>query len=139
MEIEAIPDTGVYEKDLREFKIVKKKDETHYYVKLVNNGGRCPSCGKFIKDVIEYKPKLIRHDTHKKIHYSARRYVCECNQTFYEEDPFCEDEIDISTHCVKRILEELKRYNHTFLEVAQRFDISATKIIEIFDRHVQIQ
>ena len=48
MEVELIPDTGVYEKDVKKFKLVRKDNgETHYYVTLKNNGGRCPICGKF--------------------------------------------------------------------------------------------
>ena len=140
MEIEVIPNTGVYRKDAKEFKMVRKKnDETHYYVTLVNNGGRCPCCGTYTKGCKDLKPKRIIHDEKVIIHYSARRLKCKCNKTFYEDNPFCDDESNISTYCVKRILEELKRYNHTFLEVAQRFDISVTKVIEIFDTHVQIK
>ena len=55
--------------------MLKRKDETHYYVKLVNDGARCPECGKFINKVKEYKLKIIIHDKDKKIHYSARRFT----------------------------------------------------------------
>lgn len=140
MEIEVIPDTGIYEKDVKKIKSVRKDNgETHYYVTLKNNGGRCPSCGKYTTKCKELKVKIIILAENKVIHYSARRLRCECAKTFYEENPFIKDEKKLSDNVVKLILKELKRYNHTFLEVAQRFNISVTKVIEIFDCHVQIK
>lgn len=140
MEIEIIPNTNLFQKDVKRFKLVRKSDgETHYYVTLVNNGGRCACCGKYTTKVKELVNKRIVHGEKIIIHYLARRFKCECGKTFYEHNPFCDDEGNISSHCLKRILEELKRYNHTFLEVALKFNLSVTKIIEIFDTHVQIK
>ena len=140
MEIEMIPNTNLFEKDVKKFKIVKKDNgETHYYVTLINKGGRCPCCGKYVATCKELINKRIVHDENVIIHYSARRLKCECGKTFYESNPFSSSELILSDNLIKRILEELKRYNHTFLEVAQRFDISVTKVVEIFDSHVQIE
>ena len=140
METEVIPDTGLYEKDVKKFKMIRKENgETDYYVTLKNKGGRCPACGKYSLSVKELIRKRIVHDQNRIIYYSARRLKCECGKTFYEESPFTHDEKNLSSHLVKRILEELKRYNHTFLEVAQRYRVSITKVIEIFDTHVQIE
>ena len=140
MEIEVIPNTNLYEKDCKKFKMVRKgSGETDYYVTLKNNGGRCPNCGKYVikcKDLIK---KKIIHDNSQIIYYSARRLKCECGKTFYEDNPFMSDETKISEYLKIKILEELKRYNHTFLEVAQRFDLSPNKVMEIFDTHVQIK
>ena len=91
MEIEVIPNTNLYEKDLKKFKMVRKDNgETHYYVTLNNNGGRCPNCGKYCTSVKELKTKKIIHDNKQIIHYSARRLKCDCGKTFYEENPFIE-------------------------------------------------
>ena len=141
MEIEVIPNTGLYEKDCKKFKMVRKENgETHYYVTLKNNGGRCLCCGKYVTTVKELKVKKIILDKDVYVHYSARRLKCECGKTFYEENPFCsKEESIVSNNSLKRILEELKRYNHTFLEVAEKFGVSVTKVIEIFDTHVQIK
>ena len=139
-ETELIPDTGLYEKDVKKFRMVRKENgATDYYVTLNNDGGRCPCCGRYVKVSKDLVRKRIVHDEKKIIYYSARRLKCECGKTFYEGNPFTHDEKQLSSHLVIRILEELKRYNHTFLEVAQRFDISVTKVIEIFDTHVQIE
>ena len=48
MEIEVIPNTCLYEEDIKKFKIVRRDNgETSYYVTLVNKGGRCFSCGTY--------------------------------------------------------------------------------------------
>ena len=140
MEIEIIPNTNLFEKDVKSFKMVRRDNgETHYYVTLINKGGRCPCCGKYVTACKELKKKRIVHDENIIVHYSARRLKCDCGKTFYEDNPFTSTEVKTSDHLVKRVLGELKRYNHTFLEVAQRFDISVTKVIEMFDCHVQIK
>ena len=141
MEIEVIPNTNLYEKDCKKFKMIRKdNDETHYYVTLKNNGGRCPWCGKYVTKCKDLIKKRIVHDNKQIIHYSARRLICECGKTFYEENPFIENkEKKISNNLLKELLEFLKRYNHTFLEAAERFNLSVTKVIELFDSHVQIK
>ena len=129
MEIEAIPNTDLYEKDCKKFKMIRKDNgETHYYVTLKNNGGRCPCCGKYVTKCKDLIKKKIIHDNKQIIYYSARRLKCECGKTFYEENPFVsKEETIVSNNLLKRILEELKRYNHTFLEVAERFNLSVNK------------
>ena len=141
MKIEVIPNTNLYEKDLKKFKMVRSNDGiTHYYVTLKNNGGRCPCCGKYITKCKDLIKKKIIHNDKQIIHYSARRLKCYCGKTFYEENPFIEaKEKKISNNLLKELLEFLKRYNHTFLEAAQRFNLSVTKVIELFDTHVQIK
>ena len=141
MEIEVIPNTNLYEKDCKKFKMVRNIDGvTHYYVTLKNNGGRCPCCGKYCTTVKELRTKKIIHDNKQIIHYSARRLKCECKKTFYEESPFVEvKEKKISENLLKNLLEFLKRYNHTFLEASERFNLSVTKVVELFDTHVQIE
>jgi len=141
MEIEVIPNTDLYEKDCKKFKMVRKDNgETHYYVTLKNNGGRCPACGKYVTKCKDLITKRIIHDKDVIIHYSARRLKCECNKTFYEDNPFVSnDETIISNNLLIQIMDELKRYNHTFLEVAERFKISVNKVMELFDSHVQIK
>lgn len=123
MEIEVIPNTNLYEKDCKKLKIVRKDNgETYYFVTLKNNGGR------YVTTVKELRKKKIIHDSKQIIYYSAKRLKCECGKTFYKESPFVsKKEFIVSNNLLKRILEELKRYNHTFLEVAERFDLSVTK------------
>ena len=139
MEIEVIPNTGLYEKDCLSFRLVRVRDVSHYYITLLNNGGHCPCCGAYVKKVKDYSLKRISHDKNQIIFYKARRLLCECKKTFYEDNPFSKERKKLSDHLIRCILEDLKRYNHTYLEIAQKYGISVTEVIEIFDRHVQIQ
>ena len=139
MEIEVIPNTGLYEKDCLSFRLVRVRDVSHYYITLLNNGGHCPCCGAYVKKVKDYSLKRISHDKNQIIFYKARRLLCECKKTFYEDNPFSKERKKLSDHLIRCILEDLKRYNHTYLETAQKYGISVTEVIEIFDRHVQIQ
>ena len=134
-----IPNTGLYEKDCLSFRLVRVRDVSHYYITLLNNGGHCPCCGAYVKKVKDYSSKRISHDKNQIIFYKARRLLCECKKTFYEDNPFSKERKKLSDHLIRCILEDLKRYNHTYLETAQKYGISVTEVIEIFDRHVQIQ
>lgn len=140
MNLEVIPNTGISIDDCKKYKMVRTDNGmTYYHITLKNKGGRCKCCGKYTTKCKDLILKTVHHDQDTVIYYSARRLKCECGKTFYENNPFSSSEKNISDHLIKRILEELKRYNHTFLEVAQRFQISVTKVIEIFDTHVQIK
>ena len=56
-----------------------------------------------------------------------------------EEDPFSSIGSNISDYTMISILDDLKRYNHPFLEIAQKNDLSATMIEKIFDKYVNIK
>lgn len=126
-------------KDIESIKDVKKGKITYYYVKLVNNGGRCSECGRYVTKVKEYFTKTIPHSKNVVIKYKARRFICDCNRTFYEEDPFKSKDYKLSDYAVRYILDEIKRYNHNFSEIADDLGISVTKVIEVFDGYVQIE
>ncbi len=70
--------------------------------------------------------------------YHARRYQCpHCKKTFYENNPFTfGGRLSVAT--VFNVLRDLKSPNATFTDVARRYGISATSVINIFDRHVHI-
>ena len=136
--LEVIPKTSLKTKDVETIKQVNKTNKTIYYVKLTNNGGICPRCGLYVTRIKDYSTLKITHSKDIFISYKRRRFKCDCGYSFYEYNPFSGKEISISFNCIKEILEELKRYNHPYLEVAQRYDLSVTKIIEVFDSYVQI-
>ena len=126
-------------KDVEYIKDVKKNNNTYYYVKLKNNGGRCKSCGKYVAKVDSYRVKTIPHSKNAIIKYKARRFICECNKTFYEEDPFKSKDYMLSDNAVDYILNEIKRYNHNFTEIAQSLNVSVTKVIDVFDSYIQVE
>ena len=126
-------------KEIENIKDVKKGSITYYYVKLINNGGRCRYCGEYGNRVKEYRTKTIPHARNVIIKYKARRFLCKCGKTFYEDDPFRSKDYKLSDNAVEYILTEIKRYNHNFSEIAQSLNISVTKVIEVFDSYVQIE
>ena len=139
MDVEAIPDTGICEKDCENFRAVRSGNLVSYHVTLKNNGGRCPCCGAYVTKVKEYRKKKIVLDRNRVVFYRARRFLCACGKTFYEENPFSRERKKISDHLIGLLLEDLKRYNHTFLEEAEKYGISVNEVMDIFDRHVQIE
>lgn len=120
-------------------KDVNKNGITYYFIKLKNNGGRCPVCGEYTNKVFNYKKKSIPHSKDVIIKYKARRFRCDCGKTFYEEDPFKSKDTKVSDNAVEYVLSEIKRYNHTFSEIAGALNISVTKVINIFDEYIQIE
>ncbi len=109
----------------------------------INHGIRCPSCHAFITKVKEYRLKQIVHDiyehSHAMILFRRRRFICpHCRHTIMEENPFSSVDSNISDFTILAILDELKRYNVPFLQVACRHDLSVTKIQTIFDSYVDL-
>lgn len=109
----------------------------------VNHGIRCPSCHAFITKVKEYRLKRIVHDIYEHSHtiilFRHRRFICpHCRHTIMEDNPFSSSDSNISDFTILAILDELKRYNVPFLQVACRHDFSVTKIQSIFDSYVDL-
>ena len=93
--------------------------------------------------VKEYRLKQIVHDiyehSHTMILFRRRRFICpHCRHTIMEENPFSSVDSNISDFTILAILDELKRYNVPFLQVACRHDLSVTKIQTIFDSYVDL-
>lgn len=134
---------GLKDSDVEVCTEIIKAGVHHFHITLTNRGGRCPRCGKFSKDIKEYKKKDIRHSIFMNeqavIHYRARRFQCSnCGKTFYENDPFCTQYTNISDKTVKNVLELVRNYNETFRSIARKTGVSVTEVIRIFDEHVQI-
>lgn len=121
-----------------------KGDVIYREVKVKNRGTRCLNCGCFTTKVKEYKTKHIKHSIYNDVQciliYHQRRYVCpNCGKTRMEDNPFTSDGNKVSDKTIEDILGDLKRYNVTFTEVAQRYHISTRGVIRIFDRYVNIK
>ncbi len=126
---------------LREF----YKDGIHYIeVKRRNRGCIYPKCARFVPKVKGYKKRVIIHDIYAngdtRIIYLQRRFICpDCKTTKMEDDPFSSIGSNISDYTILCILDDLKRYNHPFLEIAQKHKISATMVQNIFDTYVDMK
>lgn len=104
----------------------------------------CPICNQETTRIKGYNKRKISHSILMKrdttIFYNCRRYLCKhCNASFSESNPFTmKEQTKISSYTIINILEDLKPYNATFSDVARRYNLSVTKVVNIFDSYVQI-
>lgn len=128
---------------LDSLEVIRKDDGMHIAVTLRRIPAPCPACGCTTARVANYVDKTIRHSILSTgpcfIDYHARRFRCpSCGKTFYEHSPFTFDGMKISAATVFNVLQDLKNPHETFSSVADRYHISATEVIRIFDAHVSI-
>lgn len=103
----------------------------------------CPVCN--CKGIVHsYNSKSLIHSifANRKcvIIYRQRRYKCKkCNLTFSEHNPFAKEHERLTYETKSNILFDLKRTNVTYNQVAQRYDVSPTEVLRIFDKHVNIE
>ena len=104
----------------------------------------CTKCNLQTTRIKDYYKRKISHsillNRDTTIFYNRRRYFCKhCNASFIESNPFTmKDQSKVSSYSIINILHDLKPYNSTFSNVARKYNISTTKVIEIFDCYVQI-
>lgn len=128
--------------NVQDFSITRRKDGMYVNITLNKTWVQCPVCGHMTSRVKDYTDKKITHSvlsiTNCYIIYHARRYECpHCKKTFYENNPFTfGGRLSVAT--VFNVLRDLKAPNATFTDVARRYGISATSVINIFDKHVHI-
>ncbi len=126
-----------------EFKIEEDVKDITAYVKLKRLPNQtCIHCKSNNIKIKDYKTKAINHKhfTGKQcfIKYKQRRYVCnDCHKTFYEHNPFSFSNESVSAETVLYVLDELKS-TQSFKSVALKTGISLNKVIQIFDKYVDI-
>ena len=105
----------------------------------------CPLCGTY-NDYINRgsKSQLIKYSSALEdniiIKLYRRVYKCKsCGHTFKENNPFLEEKRQISIFKDYRILEALTNVNATYIQVAKRFNVSPTYVINTFDKKVDIK
>lgn len=113
-------------------------------IKLIpENDFLCPYCTKAVK-IHGYSQRKLIHSTlvNRKciIFYSQRRYRCDdCDFTFSENNPFINSSENVTIETKINVLRDLKHVTSTYTSVAERFNLSVTKVQRIFDKHVQIE
>lgn len=130
-------------KDVEKFDIHHKSDGVYIDVTLMKKPHQCPVCLNMTDKVKDYSVKKINHSilTSKKctINYNARRYRCpRCHKTFMEHNPFTVAGSRISLATVYNILEDLRKPNVTFSDVAERYHVCQSTAAHIFDSFVSI-
>ena len=134
---------GFKEDMFEDFQIEEDDFSITAYVKTKRcNNQTCPNCKSTDLYVKDYKNKKINHKhfTGKQcyLNYKQRRYQCKvCKKTFYEFNPFSISNDSISTETLIYILEELTT-TQSFKDVALKTGLSAGKIVQIFDKYVDI-
>lgn len=103
----------------------------------------CPACDKPGR-IHGYNTKKLNHSifANRKciIIFKQRRYKCvDCDLTFSESNPFAKRNGKISHETKINVLKDLKRTNVTYNQVAGRYNITATEVQRIFDKHVNIE
>lgn len=128
---------------IQEMQDIRQSDETIILkIKLKDKRPLCSYCKS--RPIIKgYYPRKLIHSTFANrpcvIIYQQRRYKCEvCNLTFHERNPFTATS-DNSTHETKiNILTDLKNPGITYTLVANRYNVSKSTVLRIFDKHVNI-
>ena len=126
-----------------EFEIEEDDKEITAYVKLKRLPNQtCIHCKSKNIIIKEYKVKTINHKhfTGKQcfIKYKKRRYLCrDCKKTFYEHNPFSFANESVSVETVLYVLDELKS-TQSFKSVALKAGISQKKVVQIFDKYIDI-
>lgn len=131
--------------DVESLDIVPSDDNTsdNFLLTLKRKDHVCPSCGCITQKIKDYRIRKIKckifSDSDTTVLYNCRRYVCpKCGKTFFERQSFTGSRKMVSPSITAQILDALKQYNSTFSSVAREFDLSVTTVIDIFDKHVQI-
>ena len=83
-------------------------------VRLKKKTCSCPNCGSFSIRIKEYKLRKIHHSLLSLdpciLNYQARRYICsDCGITFYEDNPFSNQGVNISNLTILKCFERTEK------------------------------
>lgn len=134
---------GFEDLDIKELSIDESETEIHIYIKLKITPCKCSKCGFINRTLHSYRENTILHHhfVGKKciIHYYKNRLRCSnCRATYFEPNPFAYYKKKISNETVFAVLRELK-HNQSFIDVGKKIGISATEVIRIFDKHIDMK
>ena len=134
---------NIKEDDLGEILPIEQSDGTLVIkLKLRYHPTSCPFCKQKAK-IHGYYPRRLVHSTlvNRKcvIIYQQRRYRCEeCDITFHEQNPFINTKENLTYETKINVLRDLKWPESTYTSVAKRYGLSKTKVLRIFEQHVNI-
>ena len=120
--------------------VVKRNNILYCYITLENQKKKCTLCNS--SPVIkEYVNKKIKHSISNTnpcfIIYRARRFYCKtCKLTYYEKNPFALKNDKLSNYTIYAVLNDLKDHTVTFKNIAEKYNLSVTSVINIFDTYI---
>lgn len=138
-----INNLNLEDKDIESIESISTTNNEDFYITLKRKNHICPNCGCLTDSIKDYKIRKLNIKIfikfHTTVYYHTRRYICKaCGNSFVENNPFGNKKQRIPNATILMALEKLKPYTSTFASVAKELDISATSVMEIFDKHVQI-
>lgn len=134
---------NIEEEQIEDLKqIIQSDNSVIFKVKLKFRPTLCPYCNGPAK-IHGYYSRKLTHSTfvNRKcvIYYQQRRFRCDsCEVTFHEENPFINSGEGVTYETKINVLKGLKYPESTYTSIARNFDLSVTKVIRIFDKHVNI-
>jgi transposase len=111
-------------------------------VRMVPKKEVCPLCGSPVVTHGYYARKLnhaVFSNRKCTIVYEQRRYRCkQCEYTFHESNPFINSSEGLTYETKFNILTTLKEPEATYSSVARHYNLSPTKVAQLFDKCVNI-
>ena len=119
-------------KDLIVENLETSVSEVHIYFKLERRDCVCPNCGAITNKVHDYRPTIIKdspiHGKKCFLHYTKRRYHCECcHKHFKEPFPLLPEHCRITNRLCHLSIHKL-RNTQNVTSVAEEVGISASTI-----------
>ena len=103
---------------------------------------KCPYCGTQLVCNGFYNKKLIHSILINRpctVFFARRRYICRhCECTFSEPNRFAGKGENVTYETKINVLKDLKEPSMTYTSTARRNNLSTTKVLQIFDKHVSI-
>lgn len=121
---------------------IKSSDDIIAKIRLKPKPCICPDCNS--KMIIHgYVIRNLKHTAlvNRKctIVYERRRYYCKnCKTTTLEDNPFINSKEHVTYETKINVLMDLKNPAITYTTVANRYNLSVTNVLRIFDKHVDI-
>lgn len=121
---------------------IKSSDDIIAKIRLKPKPCICPDCN-FKMIIHSYVIRNLKHTAlvNRKctIVYERRRYYCKnCKTTTLEDNPFINSKEHVTYETKINVLMDLKNPAITYTTVANRYNLSVTNVLRIFDKHVDI-
>lgn len=127
---------GVKENQIKRYEVISENGETLFWIEIVPNQRTCPICSS-LSNIKEYKIKTIKalssFGSKTYIELKLPRYVClSCGKTYTHD-------LNISFNSlhkpiIKDMIEDFSKII-TFSDIAEKYNVSPTKVIDIFDEY----
>lgn len=126
---------GIQMSQVRRYESAIDDDTAYFFVEIVADQRTCPNCGTEGARIKEYKTKTVRGPRSQGLRTIVEcklpRYVCRsCGKTYTHN--LSASEKGLSRSQVESIIADFYK-TLTFKEIAERHDVSATTVINIFD------